>query len=89
MESARRLQQAKFAFESGDSAHYSNSRMFDLSAGKYRSLCAEGTMIIPAHAGNTSAQDVLCFVVGTPLMAIFSGPEDVDGDAARILASLN
>ena len=89
MESARRLQQAKFAFESGDSAHYSNSRMFDLSAGRYQSLCAEGTMVMPAHAGNTSAQHVLCFVVGTPLMATFSSPKDVDGDAARILASLN
>jgi hypothetical protein len=86
IESARRLQKAWFALESGDSAHYSNTRMFDLSAGKYRSLCAEGTF--RSIAGNPSTQDMLCFVVGTPVTANFSGPQDVDGDAGRILASL-
>ena len=86
MELARRVQQNKFAFESGDSAQYSNARTFELSAGKYRALCAEGTM--RGIAGNTSAQDLWCFVVGTPLQASFRSPKDVDGDAARILASL-
>ena len=86
MELARRLQQNQFAFDSRDSAHDSNPRIFDLSAGKYRSLCAEETL--RGSAGNPSAQHVLCFVVGTPVMASFSGPKDVDGDAARILASL-
>jgi len=40
--------------------------------------------------GKTSgAQFLTCYIVGTPLMAIFRSSKDVDGDAERILNSLN
>ena len=88
MESALRAQQSEFGYESGDSVHYSNPKAFALSAGKYQALCSEATMIGSTRAGNTSTQKVQCFVAGTPLQASFMSPKDVDGDAARILGSL-
>ena len=86
MESAREAQ-AGSAAEYGNSAYYSNPKTFDLSSGKYPSLCAEGTM--PGKDKIPGAQVLSCFVVGTPLRANFMSPKDVDGDAKRMLASLN
>lgn len=86
VESARKAQ-AWFAALYGDRTQYSNSRTFELSSRKYSSLCAEGTM--HDRDGIQGAQVLNCFVVGTPLMASFMSPQDVDGDAERILSSLN
>lgn len=63
--------------------YYANARTFDLSAGKYPTLCVEGTMMVGSHA-----QILDCFVVGTPLHFQFMSPSPVDRDAERILASL-
>jgi hypothetical protein len=73
-----RLQQATMY---QDAAYYSHLRTFDLSSGKYHSLCAEATM-------RGGAQILTCAVLGTPLSFNFMGSKAVDGDAERLLASL-
>lgn len=86
MESARRAQAWSAALYS-DSGHYSNPKTFDVTSGKYSSLCAEGTM--PRMDKTPDTHVLTCYVVDTPLLASFMGPKDVDGDAERILKSLN
>jgi hypothetical protein len=86
MESSRRAQ-VWTAAEYSDTTHYSNQRTFDVTSGKYPSLCAGGTMHVD---GKTSGPQFLtCYIVGTPLMAIFRSSKDVDRDAERVLNSLN
>ena len=82
MESARG-EQTRSVDRYQNPAWYSNARTFELGGGKYPSPCAGATMMKGPHARILS-----CFVVGTPLQFQFMSPRPVDGDAARILASL-
>ena len=86
MESAQ-CARARSAAGYGDSAYYSNPKTFDVTSGKYASLCAEGTM--SGKRNPPRAQVLTCYVVGTRLLASFMSPNDVDADAERILKSLN
>lgn len=85
MESARKAQD-RSASQYADRSYYSTSKVFSLSAGKYQSLCAEGTL--PARERVPSVTDATCYVLGTPLMASFMSPKNVDQDAALILSWL-
>jgi len=76
-ESAKRQQTTMYQ----DAAYYSNRRTFELSSGKYHSLCTEATM-------RGGYQILTCAVVGTPLSFNFNGSKAVDGNAERLLASL-
>jgi len=77
VDSARRQQAGMYR----DSAYYSNQRTFDLSSGKYHSVCAEATM-------RTGYQILTCAVVGTPLSLDFMGSKAVDAEAEKMLTSL-
>ena len=73
----------KHAYRKARSAeYYSNQRTFDLSSGKYHSVCAEATM-------RGGSQILTCAVVGTPLSFNFMGSKAVDRDAEKMLASLS
>lgn len=86
IETARR-NQAGSAAGYEDSAHYSDARTFEVTSGKYPTLCAEGTM--PARGSTDSAKVLSCYVVGTPLQVSLMSTGDVDRDLKRVLSSLN
>jgi len=78
VDSARRQQAGMYR----SAEYYSNQRTFDLSSGKYHSVCAEATM-------RSGSQILTCAVVGTPLSFNFMGSKAVDRDAEKMLASLS
>ena len=75
--------------------HYTSQRTFNLSSGKYHSLCKEaafhGPVPTPNNRGGTpySDQVLTCVVVGTPLLFDFMSPGAVDADAEKMLTSLS
>ena len=56
-------------------------KKFDVSSGKYTSVCLEGTV-------DGGKRYLLCEIVGTPLQFNFSGYKGLEADALSMLKSL-
>jgi hypothetical protein len=81
LESAR-WQQTAQAFSYAHSTVYSDPKTFEVTSGRYSSLCAEGTTRSDGRAAT-------CFVVGTPLwFDFYSSSHAGDDDLRRMLGSL-
>jgi hypothetical protein len=86
MEAARQEQHGLIDKFGGRWGH-SNARTFDVSSGRYTSVCAEATIFDATHGVNNS-QFLLCSIVGTNLQLSFQGDQSSESGVQTMLASL-